>query len=105
MRKHTTDGYTATERGKAMVGKLTMGCPERREDEGSGGRSCKDCSTVLSAAERQSSGQLDFARPLQSALASTRRHKRDYFIVNFAWSKHPSDKIIEIIHSTTGTST
>ena len=30
MRKHTTDGCTATERGKAMVGKLTINCPERR---------------------------------------------------------------------------
>ena len=60
----------------------------------------RTCSTVVSADERQSSLSYN-----KFVLISPRRHWRNDFILNFARSKHPSDKIIEIIHPTIATST
>ena len=70
-----------------------MGVPT---EEGDGA-----CSTAVSADEKQSVG---ITKRIRSAtgfiLTSPRRHRRDDFIINSAWSKLPSDKIIEIIHPT-----
>jgi len=64
------------------------------------------CSTAVSADERQSVRQSSGFAQLRHSCS----HLPDVIDAMtsskaFAWSKHPSDKIIEIIHPTTATST